>query len=95
LPAPTVGERITVCKEQLRKSLQWKGPVAGVYSMRKQYFQYLKGLPGIKEFRSKLVTATEPEMIHEVLDEILLRYDGFEMERAPIELINYHENCPL
>ncbi len=33
LPAPTVVERFEVCKEQLRKSLQWKGPVAGVYSM--------------------------------------------------------------
>src|SRR6478735_4558412 len=33
LPAPTVTERVAVCKEQLRKSLQWKGPVAGVYSM--------------------------------------------------------------
>src|SRR6478752_9741667 len=68
LPAPTVTERVAVCKEQLRKSLQWKGPVAGVYSMRKQYFQYLKGLPGIKDYRSQLVTSTEPEVINAVLD---------------------------
>ena len=22
-------------------------------------------------------------------------YEGFEMERTPIQLVNYHENCPL
>jgi tRNA-dihydrouridine synthase B len=95
LPAPTVAERITVCKQQLRKSLQWKGPGAGVLTMRRQYFQYLKGLPGIKDYRSRLVTLTDVDEIINVLDEVLLRYDGFEMVSAPIELVNYHENCPL
>src|SRR6516225_412100 len=37
LAAPTVAERIAVCKQQLHKSLLWKGPVAGVYAMRKHY----------------------------------------------------------
>jgi nifR3 family TIM-barrel protein len=95
LPAPTVAERIAVCKQQLQKSLQWKGPVAGVYAMRKQYLQYLKGLPGIKEFRTQLVTGTEPEALYALLDDIAQRYEGYEMERTPIELVNYHENCPL
>lgn len=95
LPAPTVAERIEVCKQQLQKSLQWKGPVAGVYSMRKQYLQYLKGLPGIKEFRTQLVTHTEPDALNSLLDDITQRYEGYEMERTPIELVNYHENCPL
>jgi chorismate mutase len=95
LPAPTVAERIEVCKQQLQKSLQWKGPVAGVYSMRKQYLQYLKGLPGISAFRTQLVTHTEPEALHALLDDIAHRYEGYEMERTPIELVNYHENCPL
>lgn len=95
LPAPSVAERIEVCKQQLQKSLQWKGPVAGVYSMRKQYLQYLKGLPGIKEFRTQLVTLTEPAALYALLDDIAQRYEGYEMERTPIELVNYHENCPL
>jgi nifR3 family TIM-barrel protein len=95
LPAPTVAERVAVCKQQLQKSFQWKGPHAGVYSMRGHYLRYLKGLPGIKEFRERLMTLKEPEAIMAVLDDILLRYDGYTMERTPIELVNYHENCPL
>jgi tRNA-dihydrouridine synthase B len=92
---PTVAERIEVCKQQLNKSLQWKGPVAGIYAMRRHYMIYLKGLPGIQEYRSRLVTLQQPEEIHHVLDEILRQYEGYEMERAPIQLVNYHENCPL
>jgi hypothetical protein len=41
------------------------------------------------------MTLTEPEAIMAVLDDILVRYEGYTMERAPIELVNYHENCPL
>jgi len=92
---PTVAERIDVCKQQLLKSLQWKDAIRGVYAMRRHYLQYLKGLPGIKEYRQQLVTLTEPEQINAVLDEIAQRYEGYEMERTPIELVNYHENCPL
>lgn len=92
---PSVAERVAVCKRQLRKSLQWKGPAAGVYAMRRHYLQYLKGLPDIKEFRNRLVTLQLPEEIEAVLDDVLERYDGFEMEHAPIRLINYHEKCAL
>lgn len=92
---PTVAERIDVCKQQLRKSIQWKDSIRGVYAMRRHYLQYLKSLPGIKEYRQQLVTLTEPEQIIAVLDEIAQRYEGYEMERMPIELVNYHENCPL
>ena len=95
LPAPSVVERVDVCKQQLRKSLQWKGPIAGVYSMRGHYLRYLKGLPGVKEFLTQLMTLTEPEAIMAVLDDILVRYEGYTMERTPIEMVNYHENCPL
>ena len=30
-----------------------------------------------------------------LLDDILVRYEGYTMERTPIEMVNYHENCPL
>jgi nifR3 family TIM-barrel protein len=95
MAVPTVAERIEVCKQQLLKSIQWKESIAGIYAMRRHYLQYLKGLPGIKEYRQQLVTLTEPEQIIAVLDEIGQRYEGYEMERTPIELVNYHENCPL
>src|SRR6185503_6893003 len=63
MPGPTVAERVEVCKQHLRKSMQWKGPVSGIYSMRRNYLNYLKGIPGIAEFRSRLVTLREPSAI--------------------------------
>jgi tRNA-dihydrouridine synthase B len=95
LAPPTLEERIIVCKKHLHKSIEWKGPIAGINEMRRHYTNYLKGLPGIKEFRLKLVTLTSPEEINEVLDIISERYEGYTFDRLPIEIINYHENCPL
>lgn len=95
LPGPTIEERVGVCKSHLLKSLEWKGPVVGINEMRRHYTNYLKGLPNIKEYRLKLVTLKEPEAILEVLDDIHRHYEGFEFEKTPIELINYHEKCPV
>jgi len=94
-PAPSITERVAVCKKHLRKSLEWKGPVVGINEMRRHYANYLKGLPGIKEFRNRLVTVTDREEIEAILDEVEQVYAGIEMERTPIELINYHEKCPV
>lgn len=95
LPAPTLEERIEVCKTHLRKSLEWKGPKVGIFEMRRHYTNYLKGLPGIKDFRLRLVTLSDEASINEVLDEISEHYRDYEFERAPIEIIDYHQNCPL
>lgn len=95
LPAPTLEERIAVCKRQLEKSVQWRGEGPGIFSMRKHYFSYLKGLPDFKTFRSRLVTPVESAEVVSVLDEIAEVYAGFEFERKDIKLIDYHENCAL
>ena len=95
LPFPTLSERIEVCKKHLRKSVEWKGPKVGIFEMRRHYTNYLKGLPGIKEYRGRLVTLMLPEEIEMILDEVAAKYEGFTIDRTPIELINYHENCPV
>jgi tRNA-dihydrouridine synthase B len=95
LPPPTIEERIEVCKTHLQKSVQWKNPVVGVLEMRRHYANYLKGLPNIKEYRSKLVTLASVEEINEVLDTIEKTYTGFNFDATKIELINYHEKCPI
>jgi len=95
LPSPTLEERIDVCRKHLYKSVQWKGPVVGIYEMRRHYTNYLKGLPGIKEFRYKLVTLKTVEEINEVLETISKTYAGYEFQRTAIELINYHEKCSV
>jgi nifR3 family TIM-barrel protein len=95
LPSPTVEERVAVSKNHLRKSVEWKGNVVGINEMRRHYSNYLKGLPGIKEFRSRLVVLKEIEEVEAVLDEVEAYYKGFEVSREPIELVNYHEHCPV
>ncbi|MEO6329157.1 MAG: tRNA dihydrouridine synthase DusB [Ginsengibacter sp.] len=95
LPPPTIEERVAVCKKHLQRSYEWKGPVVGINEMRRHYANYLKGMPNIKEYRSKLVTLKEMGEIESVLEEIVEQYAGYNFERTTIELINYHEHCPV
>jgi tRNA-dihydrouridine synthase B len=95
LPAPGIEDRVAVCRKHLQRSVEWKGPVVGINEMRRHYANYLRGLPNIKEFRNRLVTLKTEEEVNEVLNEILISYNGFVFDKAPIELINYHEKCPV
>lgn len=95
LPPPTLAERIEVCKKHLHKSIDWKGPIVGINEMRRHYTNYLKGLSGIKEFRYRLVTLNSPQEINEVLDEITAHYSDYQFPHIPIEIIDYHQKCPL
>jgi tRNA-dihydrouridine synthase B len=95
LASPTIDDRIAVCRKHLQKSVEWKGPVVGINEMRRHYANYLKGLPNIKEFRNQLVILKTEEEINAVLSIISNTYQGFEIAKMPIELINYHEKCPV
>jgi tRNA-dihydrouridine synthase B len=74
LSPPTIEERISACRKHLEGSVRWKGPKLGILEMRRHYANYLKGLPHIKEFRMKLVTADAKEKVEEVLDEIATHF---------------------
>lgn len=95
MAAPTLEERIAVCKKHLHKSFEWKGPKIGIFEMRRHYTNYLKGLPNIKEFRGRLVTLSTVEEIEAVLDEMYQYYKGYQFEQSQIDLIDYHQNCPI
>lgn len=95
LPSPTVVERVEVARRHLHQSVAWKGPVVGINEMRRHYANYLKGLPNIKEYRTRLVTLSTVPEIDAVLDEIVVKFEGYEFVKTPIELINYHEKCPV
>ena len=95
LAPPTLEERVAVSKKHLRRSIEWKGLVVGINEMRRHYANYLKGLPNIKEFRSRLVTVKTVEEVEAILDDIQVYYQGFEIAHSPIELINYHDKCPI
>ncbi|MBM3411821.1 MAG: tRNA dihydrouridine synthase DusB [Bacteroidetes bacterium] len=95
LDPPSVEERVAVCRKHLRFSIDWKNPVVGVNEMRRHYANYLKGLPNIKEFRNQLVTLKTEAEINAVLDQVTNTYAGYQFEKTPIELINYHQHCPV
>jgi tRNA-dihydrouridine synthase B len=74
LAAPTVADRVDVCKQHLIKSLEWKGPFVGIVEMRRHYSQYFRGLDHFKEYRTRLVMADTREEILETLEEVIERY---------------------
>jgi tRNA-dihydrouridine synthase B len=95
LAPPTIEERVNVAKKHLRKSLEWKGSVVGINEMRRHYANYLKGLPNIKEYRNKLVRLDTEEEIIAVLNDVVVHYRDYEIAHTPIELVDYHQKCPL
>jgi tRNA-dihydrouridine synthase B len=92
---PTLEERVSACRNHLRKSIDWQGPVAGVHEMRGRYGNYLKGLPGIRDFQKRLVVGKTADELNEMLNEIQTVYHGFEMQPIPLTLTNYHEHCAV
>ncbi len=70
LPAPTIEDRVNVCRTHLTKSVEWKGEHLGIIEMRRHYANYFKGLPNFKEVRTKLVTLEKWDELNTVLDEV-------------------------
>jgi tRNA-dihydrouridine synthase B len=76
LAAPSLIERVEVVRKHLNFSVQWKGPVVGIFEMRNHYSQYFRGIPNFKGYRTKLVMAPDQESILETLNEIIVKYEG-------------------
>jgi tRNA-dihydrouridine synthase len=70
LHPPTIEQRVDVIRKHLGRSVEWKGFVPGINEMRRHYTNYLKGLPNIREYRTKLVTAVSREEIDQLLFEM-------------------------
>jgi len=82
LPPPTIDMRVVAARRHLEMSLDWKGEKLGVVEMRRHYTNYFRGYPGIKKYRSKLVTEYDPNLLFEVLDEIGDAYRTHELATA-------------
>jgi len=95
LPPPSVAERLQTCRAHLLKSIEWKGEKKAIFNMRGKYGGYLRGLPGIKDYLKRLMQQNELDQILEIFNEMELDFFGYEVSELPIELKNYHENCPL
>ena len=74
LPPMSVKDRVTLAKRHFQLSLDLKGPVTGVYEMRRHLSCYFKGLRDFKETRIKLVTSKDPEEIVRTLDYVAQRW---------------------
>jgi tRNA-dihydrouridine synthase B len=70
LAPPTVEERIEVCRKHLSRSVEWKGEKLGILEMRRHYASYLKGLPGVKEYRMRLVNSMDYNELLSILVEL-------------------------
>lgn len=79
LSAPTIAERVKVCKQHLDFSIRWKSKHAGIVEMRRHYTNYFKGLPHFKDYRLKLVTTYSYDEIIATLDEVEKKYSEEEV----------------
>ncbi len=70
LPPPTLKENLNVLQQHLALSIKWKGPRLGILEMRRHYKNYLKGIPNMKPYRSKLVTSDSYGEITQIIDDI-------------------------
>ena len=82
LPPLGVRERVALAKRHFQLSLDVKGPVTGVYEMRRHLSCYFKGLPGFKETRIRLVTEKDPAEVFRLLDDIADRWGDTPLETA-------------
>lgn len=78
LPPPTLEERVETCRVHFEKNLEWKGEHIGIVEMRRHYAGYFKGLPDFKSIKTQLVTSNNPEEIRNLLNQILVQYNGIE-----------------
>lgn len=79
LAPPTINDRVEAALFHLDFSLRWKGPKLGIVEMRRHYPSYFRGIPNFKEYRIKLVTEDNPEIIKAQLESIRQTFAGIEL----------------
>jgi len=75
LPEQGLRERVDFCVRHLREHAAYRGLPRGIYSFRKFYGGYLKGIHNIAHLRRDLMTYTEVEPIVERLYTFLESYE--------------------
>ncbi|MFY0481691.1 tRNA dihydrouridine synthase DusB [Flavobacterium sp. PLA-1-15] len=79
LPKPNIEARVEAAKNHLQWAMDWKGEKLGILETRRHYTNYFKGLPNFKEFRSRMVSSENPELIFATFNEVLQRYSRMEL----------------
>ena len=57
LHEPVSVDRIALLVRHVEMEVGWKGEKRGILEMRKHYRWYLRGLPGVREYRHRLSAA--------------------------------------
>ncbi|MBK9981498.1 MAG: tRNA dihydrouridine synthase DusB [Saprospiraceae bacterium] len=76
LAEPTLHERVNAARKHLQHSIEWKGEKVGVMEMKRHYSNYFRSLEGIKQYRSRLVTESEPSVLFDILHQIESHYSS-------------------
>lgn len=79
LASPTIKDRVEAARNHLTWSMEWKGERVGIVEMRRHYTNYFKGIHGFKEYRQKLVTQDDSEVLFKVFEEIEDAYSDYQM----------------
>lgn len=74
---PTLEERVDAARRHLEMAIVWKGEKLGVFETRRHYTNYFKGIPNFKPYRTKMVTAEDPQEVFAALDEALEAFSDF------------------
>jgi len=71
LSPPSIAERVNIAKRHLEMAIEWNGERVALMETRKHYTSYFKGIPNIKEYRLKMLTAPTKDEVFEVFNEVL------------------------
>ena len=64
------GERIDLLERLISMEVEWKGERLGILELRKFYRWYVKGYPGMKEYRCRLSIADSMEEVLAILSDL-------------------------
>ena len=79
LPKPTIEDRVEAARNHLQWAMDWKGKHIGIVETRRHYTNYFKGIPNFKEYRTRMVTSEEPELIFQTFEDVLEKFSGMEI----------------
>lgn len=80
LPPPTMQERLEAIGQHAEWSVEWKGERAGIVEMRQHYSNYFRGVPHVREFRTRFLQATTLDEVYDCLEHTNETYEDILLE---------------
>lgn len=74
LPPRTVSEQVSLLKEVIEKSIEWKGLPGGILHVRRHMALNFKGLPDFRPLRVKMLRSNNKEELWGIFEEIEKQY---------------------